>query len=228
MKILAIIPARGVSKGFPLKNIRLLNGKPVIYYTIHAASKSKLVNRIVVSTDNRKIAKIVKKIGAEVVNRPKRLAAEKAKIEPVIFHTLEYLKKLDRYKPDIIILLQNTSPLRTSKHVDGAISHFWKGKYDSLLSVSRSHYFLWKKKNKQCRPINYSPTSRPNRQDITNEFVENGAIYISSLNALMKSKCRISGRIGMYVMPEELSYQIDSKLDFQIIKIIMKNNREQK
>lgn len=222
LKILAIIPARGGSKGIPMKNIQIINGKPLLYYSVKAAHNSKEVDRTIVSTDHPHIEKIAKKNGAEVIKRPKIIATDKARIEPVMFHVINSLKKDENYIPDIIILLQNTSPLRTSNDIDNAIKIFKKNKYDSLLSVSPSHYFLWKKIKKSAKPVNYDPLNRPNRQEIKDEFVENGAIYISKYSNFIKSKCRISGKIGLYVMKPEVSIEIDSRIDFEIVEKIMK------
>ena len=122
MKVLSIIPARGGSKGIPLKNLVLLNQKPLLYYTVIASLKSKIINKTVVSTDNKKIGKVALKLGAEVVYRPKKLATDTTALEPVIEHVLNYLNRHQNYTPDIIVILQNTSPLRTAKHIDEALT----------------------------------------------------------------------------------------------------------
>jgi CMP-N-acetylneuraminic acid synthetase len=136
MNVLAIIPARGGSKGIPGKNIKKINGKSLLYYTINASLKSKYISKTIVSTDDIKIAREAKKNGSEVINRPKNLANDKAQIEPVMTHVLKKLEKNESYIPDIIILLQNTSPLRTSKHIDSAFQQFKRTKLDSILSAS--------------------------------------------------------------------------------------------
>ena len=115
MEILAIIPARGGSKGIPMKNIVKLNGKPLLQYSIISSLKSKLISRTVVSTDNQKIERMSKNFGAEVIKRPKILANNKIQMEPAIFHVLKKLKKNEGYIPEIIIILPVTSPLRTNK-----------------------------------------------------------------------------------------------------------------
>ncbi len=210
---MSIIPARGGSKGIPLKNLQLLNEKPLLDYSVNASLKSKFITRTLVSTDHYKILKRAKKLGADIIKRPKHLANDSSRIEPVIQHCLNYLKLKENYHPDIIILLQNTSPLRTKKHIDSALNLFLTSKFDSMLSGFTSHHFFWKIKNNNAIPINYNPTKRPNRQDFNNQFIENGAIYITKYSAFQKSKCRISGKIGFFNMPEELSIDIDTKLD---------------
>jgi len=213
MEIMAIIPARGGSKGIPLKNLKLLNGKPLIDYSINESLKSKFITRTLVSSDHPKILNRAEKLGAEIIKRPKNLATDSSQLEPVIEHCLNHFKLKENYVPDIIILLQNTSPLRTKKHIDDALSTFLNSKFDSMVSCYRSHYFLWTLKKNTLTPKNHNPKNRPNRQQMNDQFIENGAIYITKYNAFKKSNCRISGKIGLYEMPKELSIDIDNKLD---------------
>lgn len=213
MEILSIIPARGGSKGIPLKNLTILNKKPLLDYTVNASLKSKFITKTIVSSDHPKILARGQKLGAEIIKRPKLLATDSAKIEPVIEYTLKYLKSKSDYTPDIIILLQNTSPLRTKKHIDESLNLFVNSKFDSMLSCFRSHYFLWTHKKNELLPMNHAPKKRPNRQQMNDQFIENGAIYITKYDAFKKSKCRISGKIGLFEMPKELSIDIDSKSD---------------
>ena len=225
MKILSIIPARGDSKGIPMKNLVLVNKIPLLQYSINASLKSQFINKTVISTDDIKIERVAKKLGAIVIKRPKKIAGDKSPIEETINHTLNYLEKNEKYVPDIIILLQNTSPLRTSKHIEEAIRFFQKNNYDSVLSGFSSHYFLWKKKGKFSVPQNYNPLKRPNRQDMKDEFIENGAIYITKYKSFKKTNCRISGKIGLFVMQQELSYEMDNENDLFITEQILKTNR---
>lgn len=136
MEIISIIPARGGSKGIPLKNIIPLNRKPLLYYTVTASLNSSSINITVVTTDHGKIARAAQRFGSEVVNRPKNLANDTIGLEPTLGYTLDYLEKKERYIPDVIVLLQNTSPLRSSKHIDEALELFFTKKYDSVLSGS--------------------------------------------------------------------------------------------
>ncbi len=227
MKVLSIIPARGGSKGIPLKNLAPINGKPMLYYTVNSSLNSSIINRTVVSTDHKQIAKAAKNLGAEVIVRPKKLASDSATLEPVIHHTLDYLKNKENYVPDVIVLLQNTSPLRTSQHIDDALKLQKTKKYDSVVSGYITHSFLWTVENHQAIPINYDPKNRPNRQEIKNRFIENGAIFVTSYDAFKKNNCRISGKIGFYSMPEELSYQIDYPSELSLVAYLMKSRQEE-
>ena len=136
--ITAFIPARGGSKAVPGKNIKEFAGKPLIVHSIEFALQSKLIEEVVVSTDNSKITKIANSVGARVINRPEELADDTATTESAIHH---YLNKFSK-KPDIVVLLQATSPLRPKGSLDKALKHFNKCRYDSLLSISPTHRFF--------------------------------------------------------------------------------------
>ena len=222
MKVLSIIPARRGSKGIPLKNLVMLNRKPLLYYTVTASLKSKIINKTIVSTDNKKIGKIALKLGAEVIYRPKKLATDTTALEPVIEHVLNYLNVHQGYDPEIIVILQNTSPLRTAKHIDEALTLMKRQNYDSILSGFSIHTFLWKKSKKTIIPLDYNPKKRPNRQNIHEQLFENGAIFATKTRCFTKNNCRISGKIGFYKMPLESSYNIDSYDDLRSIKKFFK------
>jgi len=223
LEILSIIPARGGSKGIHLKNLKLLNGKPLLDYSVNASLKSKLISRTIVSTDHSKIFKQAEKLGAECIQRPKHLATDFSCIESVIEHCLNFLKLKENYSPDLIILLQNTSPLRTKKHIDNALTLFLNSKFDSMLSGYMSHNFIWKINRTNVIPLNYDPKNRPNRQKFNSQFIENGAIYISKLLAFKKSKCRVSGKIGFFEMSKEFSIDVDTIYDFNDANQKIKN-----
>jgi CMP-N-acetylneuraminic acid synthetase len=218
MEILSIIPARGGSVEIPRKNLVKIQNKPLIYFTINASLKSSLITRTVVSTDDKEITNIGKKLGAEVIQRPKRLTGNKTQLEPVLLDILKKLEKNENYNPDGIILLQPTSPMRNFKHIDEAIKLFYKEKYDSVLSGYHSHHFFWEKKGNIVIPKNYNPEKRPNRQDKKFQFIENGAIYITNTDLFKKNKSRLFGKIGIYEMPENLSLDLDTKEDLKTIK----------
>ncbi len=224
MNILGIIPARGNSKEIPLKNLKKLNGKPLIYYAIHSCKRSKNINRIIVSTDNEKISKYATSLGVETISRPKKISGDFAEVEAAMIHILKKLEK-QKYFPDIVTLIQPTSPLRTSFDIDEAFTKFYNENYDSILSGYISKHFLWEKNNSKITPNNYSPNKRPTRQKMkSNLIIENGAIYITKYSKIKKSKCRISGKIGVYLMPEELSIDINNFVDFTTAEQIMKSN----
>jgi len=225
-RIVAIIPARGGSKGIPRKNIKPLGGKPLIAWTIEEAKKSRFLDRVIVSTEDNEIAKISRDYGADVIRRPIKLAKDDTPTEPVIEHVINNLKKYEGYNPKIIVLLQPTSPLRKSKHIDKAFEFFMEGKYDSLLSVCPFSGFIWRKKNDTSVSVNYNYKKRPRRQDKPLEYKENGAIYITRYKIFMEMHNRLGGKIGLYIMPEENSIEIDTEFDFWLCEQIIKNGNK--
>ena len=221
MNIISIIPARGGSKGVPRKNIKLLAGKPLIAYTIETALASSLINRIIVSTDDAEIAKIAFNCGAEVVMRPNHLARDETPTEPVLQHVVNYLEKKENYIPDLIMLLQPTSPLRHVDDIDNSIKQLMDSGADSLLSVCKNHIFLWKMEKDVLISINYNYKNRKRRQNIETEYRENGSIYITKRSILMKENNRLGGKIEIYEMDEMKSFEIDTMFDFKLIECIL-------
>ena len=222
---LAIIPARGGSKGIPRKNIRELAGKPLIMHTIEAALNSGVLDRVVVSTEDSEIAGLVRGYGVEVIDRPQELATDTAATEPVLEHAITFLEKQENYWPDIIVLLQATSPLRQSQHIKGAMAEFLSSSFDSLLSVCLSHVFIWRIRGNGAEPLNYDYRQRPMKQDMPQEFRENGAIYIFRKEILREHHSRLGGKTGLYVMSEEDSLEIDSEYDFWLCQQAMLKKR---
>ncbi len=135
MIVLGIIPARGGSKGVPYKNIKQLNGKPLLSYTIEAALSVKLLSRVVVSTDDQRIADVAKQYGASVIMRPKELAVDESRTEDALLHVLDHLVEKEDFVPDIVLTLEPTSPLRKSESIDACIKIFENKDIDSVISV---------------------------------------------------------------------------------------------
>ncbi len=220
-KILAFIPARGGSKGIPNKNIKLFNGKPLIEWTINSALQSKQVDKVVVSSDSQRILSISKKLGAEIVLRPKNISGNLASIESAIKH---YIKK-SKVSFETVVLLSPTSPLRKIKDIDNAIKEFKIKKLDSCFSASRLLDFLiWKlnKKTKKYESINYDFKNRGRRQSRELNYVENGSIYVFKTNLIKYQNNRIAGKIGMYLMNFWQSFELDARSDWKLLETIQK------
>ncbi len=226
-KIIAIIPARGGSKGIPHKNIKMLAGKPLIAWTIEQSRNSKLVSRTIVSTDDEKIAAVAKKYGAEVIMRPMELARDTTPTEPVLQHVLDVLKEKEKYIPEYVVLLQCTSPLREKNDIDNAIATLQKEQADSLLSVCKNHAFLWepREQGKGAAPLNYDFEKRPRRQEMQ-QYRENGSIYVTKTEILKKEKNRLWGKIALYVMGDMNSNEVDEPFDFLLIEKILEHKKE--
>lgn len=225
-KVLAIIPARGGSKGIPRKNIKLLNGKPLIYYTIEAAIKSGVIDRLVVSTEDNEIADVAKSFGAEVIKRPKHLAVDTALTEPVMTHVLEVLA-LEGYAPDYVSLIQCTSPLLPSDVIRQAINMVGEGKFDSCITVFMpgGYEFKWKKGENGLFIPEHDPENRPRRQDLNLPYHENGAFYVTKTELFKKTHNRFGGSDALVTaieMTEEDSLQIDEPYHFWLADQLLK------
>lgn len=210
MKILAIIPARGGSKGIPRKNIRLMNGKPLIYYAINNALKSKYITDVVVSTDDEEIKYISELCGANVLIRPEELANDKATLDPVIYHAVTTLEEKNKEKYDIVITLQPTSPLLTVETLDNALGEFINSDYDCYISAINSPHLSWTKKDQQIVP-NYK--ERLNRQQLPANYLETGAFFFSRRN-IVSENSRIGGKISIFEIPENEAVDIDNASDW--------------
>jgi len=219
LKILALIPARGNSKRIKNKNLRNLNGKPLIFWSIEAAKKSKYIKEICVTSDSEAILKYAKKQTVKTVLRPKKLANDIVHAEEAMIHAYRSLSK----KYDYVIMLQPTSPLRVTKHIDKAIEKIYSSKKDSLLSVCKNSCFIWRKDKNNFYPINYNLKKRPRHQDV-DFYQENGAIYITKPNILLKNKNRLGGKIDIFVMDEKSSLDIDTLNDLKKANDLMKKS----
>ena len=210
MKIIAIIPARGGSLRIRDKNIKNFAGKPLIAWTILEAKKSKLLDRIIVSTDSPVIAKIAKKYGAEVpFLRPAELAIATIGVEPVLKHTYEWLIKNETYKADAIALLQSTNPLRMAAHIDEAIKIFIKKKADSVVAVSETpanHTPYWTLiRQKNGKVILFSGQDIKNIIRISQDFPQkcyarNDLIYVFKPKNLFEKNSNLYGKkVELYI-----------------------------
>jgi len=220
-KVLALIPARGGSKGIPNKNIKLFNRRPLIEWSIKLALKSKLIDKVVVSSDSQKILSISKELGAEVILRPKNISVDNATTESAISHCIKYFN--NNY--ETIILLSPTSPLRKKNDLDNAIKFFYSNKLDSCFSGSKLIDFLiwnYDKIDKKYKSINYDFKNRGNRQNRKLGYVENGSIYIFKPSLIIKKNNRIGGKFDIFNMDFWQSFEIDEKDDWKLLETIHK------
>ncbi len=218
-RIIAIIPARGGSKGIKDKNVFPIKGKPLIFYTIEEAKKSKYIDYIFVSTDSDKIATVSKKYGAEVpFMRPKELASDTSKTIDAIVNAIEMLKSIG-HTYDTMVLLQPTSPLRTAEDIDAALELFYKEGKKSLLSVSEvkeNPVLIRRIVGNQAVPIlNVSSTVR--RQDFEKYYKVNGAIYINTVSEINENTSFNDNKLG-YVMETSHSVDIDTLEDIEVVE----------
>ena len=215
MSVIAFIPARGGSKSILQKNIKVFCGKPLIFWNLQELQKSD-VDEIIVATDSDEIKSIVNAFNfskVKVYDRIKDNAQDISSTESVM---LEYIKCSNIFNEDTFMLVQATSPFTQSIHFNEGLELF--NKHDSVLSCCRSKRFSWK----NGKALNYDIYNRPRRQDFDGTLIENGAFYISSVEAIKESKNRISGDIGIYEMPEYTYTEIDEPEDWIVAESLMK------
>ena len=224
MNIVALIPARGGSKGIKNKNIVSLLGKPLISYTILTARKVNQINDIFVSTDSPAIKKISEKYGAKApFLRPKKLSTSKAKIIDAFIFTINRLRK--EYDINHFISLAPTSPLTEVKDINKSIELYFQKKAKSLISVVKNNkpfeWFLEKKRNNKIKPF-VNKNLRANRQQGKQLYIPNGSIYIFNYTHLIKNNSYFNNLTYSYEMPKSKSIDIDDKIDFQIAEYLFR------
>ena len=226
--MIAIIPARGGSKGLPGKNIKKFNGKPMIAYTIEAALKSKYITDVIISTDCEKIERIALLYGAKsFFMRPKELATDQAKAIDCYKYTIEKLNKDFEFDIHAFVVLQPTSPLRTVEDIDGAIELFRDKEADSVITYVEEHHPIeWHKHlTEDGRFKNIFDDKLKNRQEFKQSFYPNGAVFVFDLN-LIKRGLYYSDKAYAYVMPRDRSVDVDTIDDFNYAEFIMKAKNE--
>ncbi len=229
ISVLAVIPARGGSKGIPGKNIRYIAGKPLIAHTIEQAKNAKHVGRVIVSTDSIEIASVSQKYGAEVIKRPAEISGDNSPSEAALLHVLDELKNNAEYEPELVVFLQPTSPCRRPEDIDNAILTLIDNNADSCLSAAPEHFTgRWRiGPDSIAKPVNFKLDNRPMRQDYHIEYLENGNIYVFKPWVLRKYKTRLGGKIVIYPMGRLESLQIDSPEDLELLEEVIRMRKSQ-
>ena len=222
----AFIPVRGGSKSIPLKNIKNIGGKPLVYWTVNAACSCPYIDHVYVSTDSQIIRDTVESFKTEnpllynkviVINRSAETASDTASTESAM------LEFASNYDFDNIVLIQATSPLLTPMDLNNGFEIFNSADTDSVISAVKQKRFNWNIDSSGfAHSLNYDVFKRPRRQDFEGYWVENGAFYITTKKALMTSQNRISGRIKIAEMCEESFFEIDEPSDWVIIEALLK------
>ena len=230
-QFLALIPARGGSKGIPKKNIRLIGNKPLIAWTINTAHESELISRTIVSTEDQEIADIAQQYGAEVpCYRPDILAEDTSDTLDAVLYTLDFLEQKEGYTPDYVVLLQPTSPLRRSEDIEAAIRFTIDRHADSVVSIceAKPHPLLSKTLTQNGTLMDYIPgaSEYSRRQDFPEVYSLNGALYINSISSLRKYRKFILPDTYGFIMPEERSLDTDSPFDLFIADLILTHGHE--
>jgi N-acylneuraminate cytidylyltransferase len=222
MPVIAIIPARGGSKGIPRKNLLPLAGKPLLAHSILQARQTPTITRVVVSTDDQEIAAVAREWDAEVILRPSEISGDRASSESALLHALDFLKHKEGYDPGFVVFLQATSPIRRPGEIQAAIEALRRENADSLFSACRVEGFTWRLRNGSVAPVNYDPAKRPLRQELLEEiWEENGSLYIFKPFVLREFNSRLGGKIVLHPMSRLDSFQIDEPGDFELIEALM-------
>lgn len=223
MSNIAFIPVRGGSKSIPLKNIKILAGQPLVYWTAKAANDAVCIDKVVIATDSPEIKNTVKGFKdlakVEVYDREAENATDTASTESVM---LEYINQAQLDANDMFFLVQATSPLLKSYHIEQMYLKFTNDNADSALSCVINKRFFWTKDGKS---INYDYKNRPRRQDFDGYYMENGACYINKVSNILRDKNRLSGKISVYEMPEYTAAEIDEPDDFLLIEKLMEKHQ---
>lgn len=227
-KILGLIPARGGSKGVPRKNIRILGQKPLIAWTIEAAINSKLLDRIILSSEDNEIIEVARAYGCEApFVRPAELAADNSTALETVLHALQSLAEDYEY----LVLLQPTSPLRTSEDIDGCIRMCHSHNAPSCAAVCQprqSPYWMFSRNQEgYLVPLLRAAQNISRRQDLPTAYVVNGAVYVAKTSWLRNTMSFVTEETLAYEMPEERSIDLDTELDFKLAEIIAGFGREE-
>ena len=228
MEILSIIPARGGSKGIPHKNIKLINNKPLIAYSIESSLKSKYITKTVLSSEDDEILKIAREYGAETIKRPDELAQDETKTIPVMLDVVERLEEKG-YKPDYVVLLQPTCPLRDENYIDNAFDFYFeqeKKGFDSCIGMFKigTTHSKWRVLHNKKLECLYDYRIRPRRQEVEQHYTmlqENGAFYALPTKTMKEVKDFIGYNPTPYITPKIID--IDTVDDFKKVEEILKN-----
>jgi len=219
----AIIPARGGSKSIKNKNKKLLNDKPLIAYSIEVANSSDKIYKSIVTSDSEDILNISKRYGAKPILRPSELANDIIHPEPAIIHALLQLLENDGFIPECTLMLQPTSPLRKLNDINAAIDDVLSGEYNSSISCTRTHNFVWEKDSNSKWIAPYG-NKRPRRQDF-HQLTETGSFYAFNTLKFLQKGDRIIDPINIIETDEISSYEIDSPIEWEIMEALIQVNK---
>jgi len=206
MSVVAVIPARGGSKQVPRKNVLPVGGVPLVQRAIATALSSDLIDRVVVSTDDREIADLARAAGARVVDRPSALSGDTASSESALLHAVEAMAD----DAEVIVFLQATSPFIDPDSLDRAIARVQSGREDVVFSAVETYGFLWQQSDSGAVGVNHDHRSRPRRQDREPHFLETGAFYVMDAAGFKQAGYRFFGRVGVETTPESGAVEIDT------------------
>lgn len=216
MNVLALIPARGGSKGVARKNLRLVAGRSLLARSVETARRATHVERVVVTTDDDEIAAEAERAGARVIYRPFELAVDEATSESALLHALDELRTREGYEPEITAFLQCTAPLTLPRDVDGTLEALMAENADAAFAAVPFHGFLWSREDDgTVRAVDHDATQRLRRQERPSRYLEAGAAYAFRTDGFRRARHRFFGRTVIYPMPRERCLEIDTPADLE-------------
>lgn len=210
---IGFVPVRIGSKSIPKKNIKNWNNKPLLFWVCNALEKSSKIDEFWIASDSEEINNIFNKFKfskGNIYKRSKKNSQDKSSTESVL---IEFINNKKLKKEDLIVLCQATSPYLNPIDIDSGITKIINKNFDSLLSVVKFERFIW---NNSGEALNYDINNRPRRQDMEDYYIENGAMYISYVQNILNSKCRLSGSIGYHIMPKQTEFELDEPKDWML------------
>ena len=215
-----------VPRGSPAKNLCIVAGKPLLVYAIEAARQAKNVSRIIVSTEDDEIAAIARRTHAEIIARPRELSDDHATSESAVLHCLAILQQREKYQPDLVALVQCTSPLMDAQDLDGAIQKLHRSGADCCFTATPFHGFVWSEAQEgNMEGINHDGKKRKRRQDLPAQYLENGAVYVMRTVRFLSEKDRFCGKVVSHTMPQERSFEIDTPTDLTVVASLAVNRK---
>ena len=213
-EVLAIIPARGGSRGLPHKNLQSINGVPLLARAILIAKQSLYIKRVIVSTDDENVMEVAKKYGGETIRRPVELSGDQARSESALLHALETLRENEQYVPDLVVFVQCTSPFTISDDLDDAIRVLVKTNADSVFTAIEDYGCFWTEHpSRGVEGMNHDKNDRLPRQMRKPLIRESGSAYVMRTEGFMKEKSRFFGKIAYSPMPAYRAFEIDDPVD---------------
>lgn len=219
----AIIPARGGSKGIPRKNVIDVAGKPLIAWSILQAAAAREIDSVWVTSDDDEILAVAESYGARPIRRPAEISGDRATSESAWLHALDVIEA-QGVSVELVVAMQATSPLREASDLDGGIRALREKGYDSLLSVAEvEDFFMWRvAADGNAESVNYDYRDRKRRQQIEKRYLENGSFYVFRPEQLRRDNNRLGGRIGLFTMARHKMFQIDNPEDVELCAAIIR------
>lgn len=219
--VLAVVPARGGSKGVPRKNVAPLDGEPLIIHTLRAARDAHSIDRIVVSTDDREIAAIAREAGVDVIDRPSELAGGDSPTEAALLHVLETLAARGEQPPEYVVTLEPTSPLRTAALIDACVANAIAERAGSVMTVAETRESLGRLD--ENGRFSFLFPGQPRRRQLREPlYRESGAVYVTRTDALLATRSVLAEPLYGVVVPDEQAVDINTPLDFVVAGAILR------